>query len=85
MGIVVRKLDRVDRCTREDQQIGERRSFDSEPLNNDRSPPAFSAVVGKIDDELQLMAGNLRRAFPAAGGAFRRLAKRGGSKQDCSE
>src|SRR2546423_7139364 len=62
--------------------IDELRAFDRESWDNDRSGPAFPAFVRQIDDQSQLVAGNLRDAFPATGGAFCRLAKRGASQQN---
>jgi len=66
-------------------EINQRRAFNSETGNNDRPDPALTVFVRKIDDQLQLLPGNLRDTFPAAGCLVRRLAKRDGSKQDCGE
>ena len=62
--------------------IDELCAFDSKSRDDDRADPPFVALIRQIDDESQLLAGNLRDAFPAAGRAFRRLAERGASQQN---
>lgn len=63
-------------------EVHERRAFNSEPRNNDRPDPALATFVRQIEDEFELAARNLRRSFPTASSALRRLAKHGGSKKD---
>jgi hypothetical protein len=56
-------------------EVCQRRAFHSETGNDNRSDPAFAAFLRQIENELQLFSRNLRRAFPAASSALRRLAK----------
>jgi hypothetical protein len=65
--------------------IDKLRAFNSESRNDDRTRPTFPAFVRQIDDETQILAGNLRYSLPAAGRAFGRVAKRGAGQQNRGE
>jgi len=66
-------------------QVNQWRAFHRKPGNDNGTDPALAVFFRQIDHELQFRAGDLSRAFPAAGDAFRRMTQRGGSKKDCGE
>jgi hypothetical protein len=63
-------------------QINQLRAFNAESRDDDRTGPSFSLFVREIDDQTQVLPGNLGNAFPTSGGAFGRLAKRRSSQKN---